>query len=41
LAAGIDEVVALRKAGHPGPTRFLAGDATPRETGFVLEFEER
>lgn len=40
-AQGVDGVVALRKAGHPGPgtvPRWRC-DATP--TGFVLEFEER
>jgi hypothetical protein len=38
---GIDGLVALRKAGHPGPGRVPRWrcDATAR--GFVLEFEER
>jgi len=39
-AEGIDGLVALRRAGHPGPGRVTRSrcDATP--TGFVLELEE-
>lgn len=39
-AEGVEDVVALRKAGHPGPSRVPRSrfDATP--TGFVLEVEE-
>ncbi|MEU1285655.1 hypothetical protein [Kitasatospora sp. NPDC005856] len=40
-ARGVDDAVALRRAGHPGPSRVPRSrfDATP--TGFVLEVEER
>jgi hypothetical protein len=38
---GIDDVVALRKQGHPGQGKvpFWRCDPTPK--GFVMEFEER
>lgn len=40
-AQGVDDAVALRLAGHPGPSRVPRSrlDATP--TGFVLEVEEQ
>jgi hypothetical protein len=40
-AAGIDGVVALRKAGHPGPGRVPRWRTDATANGFVLEFEER
>ena len=40
-AAGIDGVVALRKAGHPGPGEVPRWRCDATENGFVLEFEER
>ena len=40
-ATGIDEVVALRKAGHPGPGKVPRWRCDATETGFVLEFEEQ
>ena len=39
-ASGIEEVVALRKAGHPGPGRVPQWRFDPTPTGFVLEFTE-
>jgi hypothetical protein len=39
-ATGIDEVVALRKAGHPGPGKVPRWRCDATESGFVLEFEE-
>ena len=36
-----EEVVALRRAGHPGPGRVVRSRFDPTPTGFVLEFEER
>lgn len=39
-ASGIEDVVALRKAGHPGPSRVPRWRFDPTPTGFVLEFEE-
>ncbi|HVP39024.1 MAG TPA: hypothetical protein VMS93_07555 [Candidatus Saccharimonadales bacterium] len=39
--AGIAEVVALRRAGHPGPGKVPRWRCDATETGFVLEFEER
>ncbi len=40
-AQGIEQVISLRKTGHPGPGKVPRWrcDATP--SGFVLEFEER
>ena len=38
---GIDGLVALRKAGHPGPGRVPRWCCDATATGFVLEFEER
>jgi len=40
-AQGIDGVVALRKAGHPGPGKVPRWRCDATESGFVLEFEER
>jgi hypothetical protein len=40
-AQGIDAVVALRKAGHPGPGKVPRWRCDATETGFVVEFEER
>jgi hypothetical protein len=39
-ATGIEGVVALRKAGHPGPGRVPRWRFDPTPHGFVLEFEE-
>ncbi len=39
-AAGIAEVVNLRRAGHPGPGRVTRSRCDPTPTGFVLEVEE-
>ena len=39
-AEGIDGVVALRKAGHPGPGKVPRWRCDATENGFVLEFEE-
>src|SRR3954447_5689570 len=38
-ASGVDDVVALRKAGHPGPGRVPRWRFDPTPTGFVLQFE--
>ena len=38
---GIDGLVGLRKAGHPGPGRVPRWRCDATATGFVLEFEER
>jgi hypothetical protein len=38
---GIDGLVALRKAGHPGPGKVSRWRCDATATGFVLEFEER
>ena len=40
-ARGIDGVLALRTAGHPGPGTVPRWRCDPTPTGFVLEFEER
>ncbi|MFF4382654.1 hypothetical protein [Kitasatospora sp. NPDC001547] len=40
-ARGVDDVVALRRAGHPGPGRVPRSRFDPTPTGFVLEVEER
>jgi hypothetical protein len=40
-AEGIDGVLALRKAGHPGPGNVPRWRTDPTMDGFVLEFEER
>jgi len=38
---GIDGLVALRKAGHPGPGKLPRWRCDATSRGFVLEFEER
>lgn len=40
-AEGIEEVVKLRKAGHPGPGSVPRWRCDATEKGFVIEFEER
>ena len=40
-ARGIEDVTALRKAGHPGPSRVPRSRFDPTTTGFVLEIEEQ
>ncbi|MGW1564565.1 hypothetical protein ACWCQ1_50335 [Streptomyces sp. NPDC002144] len=40
-AQGVEEVVALRMAGHPGPSRVPRSRFDATTTGFVLEVEER
>lgn len=40
-AQGIEDVVALRKAGHPGQGKVPRWRCDATESGFVLEFEER
>ena len=37
---GIDSLVALRRRGHPGPSRVPRFRCDPTPTGFVLEIEE-
>lgn len=39
-ASGIEDVVALRKAGHPGPGRVPQWRFDPTPTGFVIEWAE-
>jgi len=39
-ACGVEDVVALRKQGHSGPSRVPRWRFDPTPTGFVLEFEE-
>lgn len=39
-ASGIEDTVALRKAGHPGTSTVPRWRFDPTPTGFVLEFEE-
>jgi hypothetical protein len=39
-AQGMEEIVALRKHGHPGPGKVPRRRYDPTATGFVLEFEE-
>ena len=38
---GLDDVVVLRKDGHPGPSTVTRSRVDPTPTGFVFEFEER
>ncbi|MFI5043017.1 MAG: hypothetical protein ACHQNA_14425, partial [Acidimicrobiales bacterium] len=38
---GLEDVVTLRKDGHPGPSTVTRSRVDPTPTGFVLEFEER
>ena len=40
-AAGAEALVALRRRGHPGPSRVTRMRCDPTPAGFVLEFEER
>lgn len=40
-ARGLEPVVALRRHGHPGPSRVPRWRCDPTPTGFVLEVEER
>lgn len=40
-AEGVPDLVALRRAGHPGPGRVVRTRLDETPTGFVLEFEER
>ena len=39
-ARGVDDAVALRRAGHPAPGRVPRSRFDPTPTGFVLEVEE-
>ena len=39
-SSGIEGLVAMRKEGHPGPSRVPRWRFDPTPTGFVLEFEE-
>ncbi|WP_405663569.1 MULTISPECIES: hypothetical protein [unclassified Streptomyces] len=40
-ARGVDDAVALRRAGHPGPSRVPRSRFDATATGFVLEVEEQ
>ncbi|WP_030274966.1 hypothetical protein [Streptomyces sp. NRRL B-24484] len=40
-AQGVQDAVALRKAGHPGPSRVPRSRLDATATGFVLEVEEQ
>jgi hypothetical protein len=40
-AAGAEDLIAVRKEGHPGPGRVTRWRADPTPAGFVFEFEER
>ncbi|HET9970121.1 MAG TPA: hypothetical protein VFQ68_17950 [Streptosporangiaceae bacterium] len=40
-AAGAENLIAVRKEGHPGPGRVIRRRTDPTPTGFVFEFEER
>jgi hypothetical protein len=40
-AEGIEDLVAMRKAGHPGPSRVPRSRFDATTTGFVLEIEEQ
>jgi hypothetical protein len=40
-ARGREDLIRVRKAGHPCPGRVTRCRIDPTETGFVLEFEER
>ena len=40
-AAGAEDLIAVRKQGHPGPGRVTRWRADPTPTGLVFEFEER
>ena len=39
--AGAEDLIAVRKQGHPGPGTVTRRRADPTPSGFVLEFEER
>ena len=39
--AGAEDLIAVRKQGHPGPGTVIRWRADPTPSGFVLEFEER
>jgi hypothetical protein len=39
--AGAEDLIAVRKEGHPGPGTVTGWRADPTPSGFVLEFEER
>jgi len=39
--AGAEDLIAVRKEGHPGPGRVTRWRADPTPAGFVFEFEER
>lgn len=39
-SSGVEELVAMRKEGHPGPSRVPRWRFDPTPTGFVLEVEE-
>jgi len=40
-ASGAEDLIAVRKAGHPGPGTVTRWRADPMPGGFVFEFEER
>ena len=40
-AAGAEDLIAVRKEGHPGPGTVTRWSADPTPGGFVFEFEER
>ncbi|HEX5291472.1 MAG TPA: hypothetical protein VFX25_21610 [Streptosporangiaceae bacterium] len=40
-AAGAEDLIAVRKEGHPGPGTVTRWRADPTPNGFVFEFEER
>jgi hypothetical protein len=40
-AAGAEDLIGVRKQGHPGPGRVTRWRVDPIPDGFVLEFEER
>ena len=39
-SSGVEDLVALRKAGHPGPGRVARWRFDPTPTGFVIEWTE-
>ena len=39
--AGAEDLITVRKQGHPGPGTVTRWRADPTPTGFVFEFEER
>jgi hypothetical protein len=40
-SAGAEDLIAVRKEGHPGPGTVTRWRSDPTPTGFVFEFEER